>query len=132
DLAAEIAARGALMSEWERGEPKGKGVFVERNRLIAALAVATVVVEAAEKSGALSTAAYARRLGRPVLAFPGDVDRETARGCHALIRSGARLCERAADVLEAVGGRPGAPGEKRSVTAVAPAGGNEGTPESRL
>jgi DNA processing protein len=81
-------------------------VFVERNRLIAALAAATVVVEAAARSGALSTAAAARRLGRPVLAVPGDVDRETARGCHALLRRGARVCEEAADVLAAIGGKP--------------------------
>ncbi len=104
DLAAAIADRGALVSEWERGEPRGRGVFVERNRLIAALAAATVVVEAAARSGALSTAAVARRLGRPVLAVPGDVDRETARGCHALLRRGARVCEEAADVLAAIGG----------------------------
>ncbi|TMQ71408.1 MAG: DNA-protecting protein DprA [Candidatus Eisenbacteria bacterium] len=88
-LAAEIARQGTLLTEWERGEPAGKGVFVQRNRLIAALAGATVVVEAAVHSGALTTAAFALRLGRPVLAVPGDVDRETARGVHGLIRGGA-------------------------------------------
>lgn len=101
-LAAEIAGRGTVLSERESGPPPGKGAFVERNRLIAALATATVVVEAAERSGALTTAEHARRLGRPVLALPGDVDRETTRGCHALIRGGAALCEGTRDVLEAI------------------------------
>lgn len=108
-LAGEIAARGTVLSEWARGSPFGPGGFVKRNRLIAALAGATVVVEAAEKSGALITAAFASGLSRPVLAVPGDVDRETARGCHALIRRGARLCGCAGHVIEALAeprGRP--------------------------
>jgi len=87
-LAAEIATRGALLSEVPHGGP------------------ATVVVEAAIRSGALSTAAAARRLGRAVLAVPGDIDRETARGCHQLLRQGAKLCERASDVLAAMDGPP--------------------------
>lgn len=103
-LADEIAVRGVLLSEWASGGPRGPGVFVQRNRLIAALACATVVVEAAARSGALSTAAAAARLRRPVLAVPGDVDRDTARGCHALLRRGALVCEHAADVLAAIGG----------------------------
>src|SRR6185503_14015424 len=88
-LAEEIATRGGLLTEVASGEPH-PGHFIRRNRLIAALGAATLVVEAAERSGALSTAAAARRLGRPVLAVPGDVDRATSRGCHALIRAGAR------------------------------------------
>jgi len=107
-LAGEIAARGTVLSECASGSPLGRGSFVKRNRLIAALAAATVVVEAAERSGALITAAFASGLGRPVLAVPGDVDRETARGCHALIRGGARLCERAGHVVEALGEALGA------------------------
>lgn len=99
ELAERIVVRGALISEWESGGPRARGVFVRRNRLIAALASAVVVVEAAEISGALSTAAVARRLGRSLLAVPGDVDRPTSRGCHALIRAGASVCESAADVL---------------------------------
>ena len=135
-LAAEIAARGTLLSEWEHGDPPGKHVFLARNRLIAALAAATVVVEAAARSGALSTAAAATRLGRPVLAVPGDVDRETARGCHQLLRGGAALCERAADVLEAIGAGPKQPapeperGEARA--GAAPAAGEQRTPEARV
>jgi DNA processing protein len=65
-----------------------------------------VVVEAAARSGALATAACASRLGRPVLAVPGDVDRETSRGTHALIRAGAALCESAGDVLRVLGSGP--------------------------
>jgi DNA processing protein len=103
DLAADVAARGALLSEHEHGAPRFKSAFLARNRLIAALAGATVVIEAAERSGAISTAAAARRLGRPVLAFPGEVDRDTAKGCHALIKTGAHLCEGAADVLAVLG-----------------------------
>ena len=81
---------------------RSRGQFIERNRLIAALASATVVVEAAEGSGALSTAAAARRLGRAVLAVPGDIDRPTVRGVHALLRAGAMVCEHARDVLAAI------------------------------
>lgn len=135
-LAAEIAARGSLLSERESGDPPGKHVFLERNRLIAALAAATVVVEAAERSGALSTAAAAMRLGRAVLAVPGDVDRDTARGCHRLLRSGAALCEHAADVLEAIGvaSNEAGPGpERRDGGALAaPAAGETRTPEARV
>ena len=77
-------------------------VFIQRNRLIAALAGVTVVVEAAVRSGALSTAAAARRLRRTVLAVPGDVDRVTSHGCHGLLRAGALLCESAGDVVRAL------------------------------
>jgi DNA processing protein len=98
-LARRIAGRGALLSEWPGAHAASRGLFIRRNRLIAALAQATVVVEAAERSGALSTALLARRLGRPLLAVPGDVDRVTSRGCNALLREGARFCENAADVL---------------------------------
>ena len=108
DLAEELVLRGgALAAEWLEGPPPQPGMFIRRNRLIAALSAATVVVEAAERSGALSTARIARRLGRPVLAVPGDIDRPTARGANALIKSGARLCGRAGDVLEALAGTGG-------------------------
>ena len=107
-LAEMLCERGGLASECPAGPPPARGVFVRRNRLIAALAAVTVVVEAAERSGALSTAAAARRLGRPLLAVPGDIDRPTSRGVHALIRSGARLCEGAGDVVAAIPrARPG-------------------------
>jgi len=101
-LADDIAARGTLLSELATGAPFGPGAFVRRNRLIAALAAVTVVVEAAERSGALTTAAWAQALGRPVLAAPGDVDRPTARGTLAMLRGGARPCADAGDVLAAL------------------------------
>jgi len=102
DLAARIAARGALVSEYDAEMWPWPGTFLRRNRLIAALASATVVVEAAERSGALSTAAATRRLGRPLLAVPGDADRPSAQGCFALIRDGARVCLGVRDVIEAI------------------------------
>jgi len=116
-LAEALCARGGLLSERASGPPPYRATFVERNRLIAALAAATVVVEAAARSGALSTAAAARRLRRPVLAVPGDVDRETSRGTHGLIRAGAALCESAGDVLRALAaaeprGAPAAPADR--------------------
>lgn len=101
DLAERIAGSGTLLSERAAGPPFGRGAFVKRNRLIAALASVTVVVEAAERSGALSTATFARRLGRGLCAVPGDLDRPTARGVLALLRDGARVCGDASDVLAA-------------------------------
>ncbi len=105
-LAGAIAARGTLLSEWAPGTGVYRSSFLRRNRLIAALASAVVVVEARRKSGALGTAHHARRLGRPLLAVPGDVDRDTSRGCHLLLKGGAALCEGAADVVAALGGAP--------------------------
>jgi DNA processing protein len=116
-LAESLCARGGLVSERAGGPPPYPSTFLERNRLIAALAAVTVVVEAAVRSGALATAAAARRIRRPVLAVPGDVDRETSRGTHALLRAGAGLCECAGDVLRALGG---------------PVGGADAPPQSRL
>ena len=103
---ARIAERGAILSEVGEGGPFGKGAFVKRNRLIAACSAATVVVEAAEDGGGLTTAAVARALGRPVLAVPGDLDRPASRGTLELLRTGARVCGDAGDVLAAMGPLP--------------------------
>jgi DNA processing protein len=103
ELESAIALRGALVSEHAWPIPLHPRAFIERNRLIAALASATVVVEASERSGALHTARAARSLGRAVLAVPGDLERPNARGCHELLRGGAVPCTRAADVLDAIG-----------------------------
>jgi DNA processing protein len=133
ELAESIAVRGALVSERASGPPPARGVFVTRNRLIAALSAAVVVVEAAERSGALTTAAAANRLGRPLLAMPGDVDRETSRGVHELIRRGARLCAHAGDVIDALGAdRPSTvlPAAPARHSGSAPSAGV--TPEARL
>lgn len=104
-LAHEIEASGSgsTVSEVEVGGPFGKGAFVKRNRLIAALAAVTVVVEASDRSGALSTAAVAESLGRVVLAVPADVDRPGSEGTLSLLRRGARPCADAGDVLAALG-----------------------------
>lgn len=109
DLFSRIAAAGGgVVSELPLGSRPTRGTFPRRNRLIAALGEATVVVQAGRRSGALLTAADARQLGRPVLAVPGAVDREGSAGVHQLLRDGAALCEGAADVLEILGIR-GAP-----------------------
>ena len=113
-LARRIESNGALLTERESGPPFGPGAFVRRNRLIAALSAVTVVVEAAERSGALSTATAARALGRPVLAVPGDVDRPSSLGTLQLLREGACVCGGIADVLAALPSRaPGADASPR-------------------
>lgn len=136
ELAESIAARGALVSERASGPPPGRGVFLTRNRLIAALSGAVVVVEAADRSGALTTAAVALRLGRPLLAVPGDVDRETSRGVHELIRRGAHLCAHVGDVIDALGAHGISAATPAAATAparVAPSASPAGaTPEGRL
>jgi DNA processing protein len=99
-LAGEIALHGLLMSEYHLGTPPLAHNFPKRNRLIAALGLGTLVVEAALKSGSLITAKLALELGREVLAIPGSIHASQSHGCHALIRQGAKLVENEQDVLE--------------------------------
>ena len=99
-LAREIAARGAIVSEYALGTPALPHNFPRRNRLIAGLARGVLVVEAAVGSGSLITARLASECGREVLAIPGSIHSPLARGCHRLIRDGAKLVETAADVLD--------------------------------
>jgi DNA processing protein len=106
ELAGAIVRAGAVLSEVAEGGPFGKGAFVKRNRLIAACAAVTVVVEAATDGGGLTTAAVARAIGRTVLAVPGDLDRHASRGTLELLRTGARVCGDAGDVLAAMGPLP--------------------------
>jgi DNA processing protein len=102
-LFARIAADGLLVSEVPPGAAPHRTRFLVRNRLIAALTRGTVVVEAAVRSGSLSTARDAERLGRPVLGVPGPVTSEMSAGVHRELRRGAVLVQSAAEVIEAVG-----------------------------
>jgi DNA processing protein len=100
DLAHRIAARGLIVSEYPIGTPPLAINFPKRNRLISALTHGTVVVEAALQSGSLITARLAAEQGKEVFAIPGSIHSPQARGCHALLKEGAKLVETAQDVLE--------------------------------
>ena len=101
-LAARIAAEGAVVSEHPPGTPPLSEHFPSRNRIIAGLSLGTVVVEAAERSGALITGRLAADAGREVFALPGSIHNPMARGCHRLLRQGACLVESAGEVIAAL------------------------------
>ena len=102
-LLHRIHTAGLLVSEYPPGIRPARHRFLVRNRLVAALSGATVVVEAGLRSGAANTAAWARALGRVVCAVPGPVTSSASAGCHALIRGGAELVTRAEEIIEIVG-----------------------------
>lgn len=102
-LQAMIGERGLLLSELEPGDPAHRGSFPRRNRIIAALCVATIVVEAGEKSGALITASHALALHRNLAAVPGPIDVPQTRGSNELLRDGASVIASVADALMLAG-----------------------------
>jgi DNA processing protein len=130
-LAARIAQEGCIVSEYPIGTPPLPGNFPKRNRIISGLAAGVLVVEAAARSGSLITARQAAEQGRDVFAIPGSIHAALAKGCHELIREGAKLVDTANDVLEALAlsplagfpapthsGQQAQPGESETLLAV--------------
>ncbi|MCT7659310.1 DNA-processing protein DprA [Mycobacterium deserti] len=116
-LLRRIADEGLVVSEYPPGVRPARYRFLTRNRLVAALSGATVVVEAGARSGAANTAAWARALGRAVCAVPGPITSSASVGCHALLKDHAHVVTRASEVIELIG-RVGelAPEESRPVS----------------
>jgi DNA processing protein len=99
DLFERIAATGAVMTQFPFNRPADKQSFPIRNRIVAGMTIGTIVVEANLTSGAMITANFATDYGRLVFAVPGRIDSPRSKGCHDLIKKGAKLCEGLDDVL---------------------------------
>jgi DNA processing protein len=108
-LARQIAVQGAILSEWPLGTPARAANFPQRNRLIAGLVSGVLIVEAAMRSGSLITARLANEMGRDVFALPGSIHAPLSRGCHRMIKQGAKLVETPDEVLEELGFAKAAP-----------------------
>lgn len=117
ELFERIAANGAVLTQFPFNRPADKQSFPIRNRIVAGMTLGTVVVEANLSSGALITANFATEYGRQIFAVPGRIDSPRSKGCHELIKQGAKLCEGAEDILSEfeylfpASNRPPAPNE---------------------
>lgn len=118
-LAQRITRQGAILSDYPPGTPPLPGHFPRRNRLVAGLTLGTLVIEAATRSGSLVTARLAAEQNREVFALPGSIHAPLSRGCHALIRQGAKLVETVADILEELPPCPALPGRAAAPLAAA-------------
>lgn len=117
-----LAVGGAILSEYEPGTPPARWRFPARNRIIAAISAAVIVVEAARTGGALITARLAAEIGRPVFSVPGDVDRVASEGCNRLLRDGAHPVLGADDLIEELSLVLGPPAVRNELEVI-PAGG---------
>ena len=103
ELAKQVVAHGAMLTEFKLAQRPNAGLFPQRNRIISGLSLAVVIVEASRSSGALHTARHAMEQGREVLAVPGRIDSLASEGCHDLIRDGATLVRHVDDIMAAIG-----------------------------